>query len=221
MPDLAPPRVAMTRGGVIPSCGRMLIPSNRGPARPLARAALTSVRAGISAPGGPNAIRLQAPPAPPVAVLRTSVARSLRRAAVNRTLLDTRPASERVAVSVIATSPAAEEAATVHTPKIAIVVRLASALTLLGVHAAHPALGARRPRRGGLMPSRTQTLGAAVPIGRRPRASDFRRCYPALVWLPAGKPKIGFAPAALLSTVNLLYSASASLRRTNSASTAA
>jgi len=111
---------------------------------------------------------------------------------------------DAMAVRLAETPPLAE------TPK-----PLAKTTMPLAAHVVRLMLAARGPLPGGPTPSRAQTLAAAVPINRRPRASDFRKCYLALAWLPAVRPKTGSAPAALLSTANLPCSVSACLHQTN------
>lgn len=229
-PNLALHPAALTRVGVIPSCARVAIP----PAIPAA--VPTGIRAAILVPGGLSANLHRVQLASAVVVLRTSVERTSGWASL--VARATTPLAPRRAAAGgvrgkgrihrvdAATSrevglrerPLAVRLNTDATSANAIAVRLVKAATPLVARVVRLARDAPLP--GWLTLSRAQTLVAAVLIGRRPRASDCRRCYLAPGWLPAVRLRIGSVPAASLSTVNLPCSASAYPPQTNYAWTA-
>jgi hypothetical protein len=190
------------------------IPPPRGLPLPVARAAPTRAHAVISARDGPS---VQVSHAPAVAVLQTSVGRtpsltSVKALAAVSTLDNPTPRSlactQAVAAPIVALATAPDEILNVDAGTSRAVGRRERALA--------PLLDTRVTSANAVAVLLAKTSRRlAAPVTRRPRASDFRKCYLAPGWLPAVRSRTGSAQVASLSTANLPCWASVYPRQTN------
>jgi hypothetical protein len=195
------------------------IPPPRGPALPVERAAPTRAHAVISVRDGPSA---QVSHAPAVAVLKTSVGRtpsltSVKALAAVSTLDNPTPRSlactQAVAAPIVALATAPDEILNVDAGTSRAVGRRERALAPLLDTRVTSANAVAVFLAAVLLGKTSRRL--AAPVTRRPRASDFRKCYLAPGWPPAVRSRTGSAPVASLSTANLPCWASVYPRQTN------